>query len=390
MIIISFDAVSDKVWKDNLSLFPNIAAFEKTAEVFLDVETVFLSNTYPTHCSIATGCIPNDHGLISNTEPFPSAHPHWMTDSSLLKKPALWQTAAEAGKTVASVLWPVTCGSPHIRYNIPEAHIRPGGNQLFANFKAGSKYLQLDMFRRFGKELDGEKQPALDRFTTSCAVDILTRKKPDLTFVHLICYDDFSHVYGSDSEEVNTAFKSLDENLGRLLEAAGEDMPVIIVSDHACLPVHTTLTPNDILVEMGLLKKCDGDKLGYEYGEHNAFIECCGGSAFFHPGSLPKNVTMSVRDKVAGAEGFLRFLTQDEMHESGRGSLPFGYGLKEGYEADNLSIHQKGTHGYPVDMPDYRVFYAIRGNGFSPGKISYGGSILDIAPIAANLMGISS
>ena len=388
MLIISFDAVSDRIWNDILSRYPNIADFAKTAELTVGVQPVFLSNTYPTHCSIATGCLPNDHGLISNTEPFPSGDPNWTADASLLKKPALWQSAAEAGKTVAAVLWPVTCGSPHIRYNIPETHIKPGENQLLTNLKAGSKFLQIDMFLRHRKKMNGVKQPELDDFTTSCAVDILEKKRPDLTFVHLICYDALSHTFGPDSDEIKIAYESLDENLGRLLKASGEDMPVIIVSDHSCHPVHTTLTPNDILVEMGLLEKHSDKNLGYKPGEYGSYIECCGGSAFFHSGTLPESITMSVKNRISDSEGFLRFLTQDEMNESGRGSLPFGYGLKNGYMAENLPNDEKGAHGYPTDMPGSQVFYAVRGKGFTPGKTNHGGSILDVAPIAAKLLGI--
>ena len=373
MLIISFDAVSDTVFKDKLLRYPNISSFAKTAEVNLGVESVFLSNTYPTHCSIATGRLPADHGVISNTEPFPVSNPKWTTEAYLFKVKPLWQSAAEAGMKVAAVLWPVTCGSPHIRYNIPEVHIQPGENQIAANLKAGSKLLQLDMLLRYKSKLKGESQPELDDFITSCAADILARKKPGLTFVHLICYDSLSHIHGPGSDELTPAYESLDKNLGRLLEAAG-DRPVIIVSDHACLPVHTCLNPNDMLSDTGLAKEC--------------FFECCGGSAFFYPGTLPENVTMEIQEKVSESEGFLRFLTESEMRDSGRGDLPFGYGLKEGYLADHLPCDHKGTHGYTVDMPGYRVFYAIRGEGFTPGAANTGGSILDIAPIAKKMLGI--
>ena len=373
MLIISFDAVSDTVFKDKLLFYPNISSFAKTAEVRLGVETVFLSNTYPTHCSIATGLLPKDHGVISNTEPFPDPNPKWTTEASLFKSKPLWQSASEAGLKVAAVLWPVTCGSPHIRYNIPEVHIQPGENQVRANLKAGSKLLQLDVLLRYKSLLKGEKQPELDDFITSCAAYILKKKKPALTFVHLICFDAFSHRHGPYSDELEPAFESLDKNLGRLLQAAG-DKPVMIVSDHACVSVHTCLNPNDMLYDMGLAEKC--------------FFECCGGSAFFYPCGIPENVTIEVKEKVAGSVGFSRFLTESEMRDSGRTALPFGYGLMEGYMVDHLPCDHKGTHGYPTDMPDYRVFYAVRGDGFSPGKTSTGGSILDINSIAKKMLRI--
>jgi hypothetical protein len=312
--------------------------------------------------------------VISNTEPFPVENPRWTTEASIFKVKPLWQTAAEAGLKVAAILWPVTCGSSHIRYNIPEVHIRPGENQIIANLKAGSKLLQLQMLHRYSSRLKGENQPELDDFITSCAVDILTRKKPDLTFVHLICYDAFSHIHGPYSDELDPAYEALDKNLGRLLDAAGDDRPVIVLSDHACLPVHTCLNPNDMIKDMGLSGKC--------------FFECCGGSAFFYPDKLPENATIEIQERIAASKGFSRFLTESEMRESGRGDLPFGYGLKEGYLADHLPCDHKGTHGYPSDMPWYRVFYAVRGKGFTPGRVNTGGSILDIANIAKRMLGL--
>ncbi|MDR0396313.1 MAG: ectonucleotide pyrophosphatase/phosphodiesterase [Oscillospiraceae bacterium] len=384
LLIVSFDALSSAEWEDIQPRFPNIAAFAKSASVTLDARSVFPTNTYPVHCSVATGRPPREHGVLGNTEPFPSLDPRWIVDESAIKAKTIWQAAAEAGLTSAAVLWPCTCGSRYIRWNVPETHIRRGENQILANLRAGGKILQARLMLKYGGLLDGVRQPALDNFVTACAADILRGKRPDLTMVHLTCYDLIRHHNPYGSPELQTAYASLDRSLGILLEAAGKDTAVIVFSDHAQLDVHTIVIPNDILVGMGLMGRGAN---GFEPGESGCFVECCGGSAFFHAGALNDEDTARVRAAIAGSEGFGRFLTEEETLESGRAQLPFGFSAKLGYCYDNVQSGERGNHGYPADMPDYCVFYAVRGEGFKPGA-RRGGSLLDVAPIAAGILGI--
>jgi hypothetical protein len=384
LLIVSLDALSSREWEAMAARYPNAAAFARGASASLDARSVFPTNTYPVHCSVATGRPPREHGVTSNTEPFPSRRSRWITSASAIRAKTLWQAAREAGLTSAAALWPCTAGSPDIRWNIPEIHVQPGENQIITNLRSGSFLLQLRMVLRYGKLLDGARQPALDNFVAACAVDVLRRKRPDLTLVHLTCYDTLRHHNPYGSPALETAYASLDGHLGRLLDAAGKDTTAIVFSDHAQLDVHTVLTPNDILVEMGLIG-VGAD--GYEPGGHRCFIECCGGCAFFHAGGLPGDGTARVREAAAASEGFGRFLTDEEMDVSGRAGLAFGFSAKRGYCYNSIKADEKGNHGYPLDMPDYNVFYAVRGKGFTPGA-RRGGSLLDIAPIAAGILGL--
>ncbi|MDR2514940.1 MAG: ectonucleotide pyrophosphatase/phosphodiesterase [Christensenellaceae bacterium] len=387
LLMVSFDAVPSDEWA-GLCAHPNIAAFAARARVTLDVQSVFPTNTYPVHCSVITGRQPCDHGVIGNTEPFPKRHPRWVTDAAAIRSKTLWQAAREQGLTVASVLWPCTGFAREIRWNVPELPPRPGQNQLLANLRAGSKLLQAGLFLKYGKMLKGVDQPGLDAFVTACAADLLRRKNPDLTLVHLTAYDTLCHRYGRGAAELSTAFEALDQNLGILLKAAGPDVGVIVFSDHAQLNVHSARTPNDLLVELGLLNRGETENEPYAPGAFGCFIECCGGSAFFHAGSLSGGKIALVREKIAASDGFLRFLTEEELRSSGRGDLAFGYGLREGYIAEASPEAHKGNHGYPLDMPDYTVFYAAMGDGLTPGERGSGGSLLGIAPLAAQMLGI--
>ena len=379
MLIISFDAVGDDEF-DRLTEYPAFSAFYKQSAVFRSVPTTFVSNTYPIHASIVTGLLPNAHGLISNVGQFPVKHPEWNAREDNIRVKTLWQAAAAQGIDTAAVFWPVTAFSKTIRYNIPEVLPRPGKSQLIASMRAGSKCLQLKMILKYRKLLGDGSQPGRDYFGAACMAYILRKYKPGLALMHLTAYDSICHKYGKGSAALETALESLDRNLALLLEAAGEDRDVIVLTDHSQINVHTTVTPNDILAEAGLMRK---ENEAWLPGESGCFIECCGGSAFFHPGSLRDSRIDELRVSIEQSEGFRRFLTVDEMRGSGYEGAAFGFCAQAGYSFAAFGPGHASEHGYPPDMPDYSVFYMARGFDLEPGSATPGGSLLDIAPLAA-------
>jgi len=384
MLIISYDAIGD-IEFENLMGYPAFRSLAEKSAVFRDVSTVFISNTYPVHTSVVTGVLPCEHGVTSNTECFPSADPVWNGSEKMIKAKTVWQHATEKGIKTAAVLWPVTGFSKTINYNIPEVIPRPGKSQIAASLKAGSPFLQLKMFLRYGKIMKGYKQPQLDNFSAACMTDILRGKlrrakrgkKPYLALMHLTAYDTICHEYGPGSAETQTAFEAMDANLAVLLDAADDD-DVIVFSDHAQIEIHTVTDPNSILVNEGLIFRTGN---GYQSGESGCFFELAGGSAFFHAGKLDVKRIEDLRSLAVKSEGFYRFLTAGEMRETGRNEAAFGICAKAGFCYEISGKMKKGNHGYPLDMEDYKVFYMVKGFGLKPGAVTYGGSLLDIAPL---------
>ncbi|MDR2655144.1 MAG: ectonucleotide pyrophosphatase/phosphodiesterase [Oscillospiraceae bacterium] len=380
LLIISFDAVGDHLFEELLRL-KNFAAFAAQCTAARGVSSVFLTNTYPVHASVATGLSPGRHGVISNTEPFPGAFPRWNYHARRLKAVPLWKAAHSAGLRSAAVLWPVTGGAKEIRYNLPELMVQPGQSQLIENMREGSRFMQLRLWLRYGHLMNGLTQPDLDNFSTACMLNILKSHRPELAFMHWTAYDTLCHKYGEESA-VKEALPALDKNLGLLLNAAGDGASVILFSDHAQIDLKHEILPNDILVGMGLLKKAP--EKGYEEGA--TYIECCGGSAFMHPGRAGFDMLKEIRRRIQELEGFERFLTTDELLECGRPELPFGFCAKPGFSFEIFGKGEKGQHGYPRGYDNYGVFYMARGQYVPQGRSVSGGSLLDIAPIAVRLL----
>jgi hypothetical protein len=93
---------------------------------------------------------------------------------------------------------------------------------------------------------------------------------------------------------------------------------------------------------------------------------------------------------VERSKGFNRFLTKDELYESGYETVPFGFCAKVGYSFSPAPSqkNEKANHGYTLDMPDYSVFYAVKGLGMRRGRTVKGGSLLDIASLVARRLGL--
>jgi predicted AlkP superfamily pyrophosphatase or phosphodiesterase len=226
--------------------------------------------------------------------------------------------------------------------------------------------------------MNGIRQPQLDRFSTACMADILREKKPDLALMHLTSYDSLCHAHGTDSPEAEEGLRTLDECLGVLLKAITPDTAVILFSDHSQLPAASHILPNELLVERGFLAR-----EGEGYAPDGCYVECCGGSAFLHPGEMTAQQMDEFAKAIASAEGFARFLSEEELRTCGRSELPLGFAAKPGYAFHTKKGYEVANHGYPLDVPDYRVFYLLCGDSYQPGATASGGDLLDVAPFVA-------
>lgn len=402
VILISFDAVgSDEL--DELLTLPNFSRLAGQGTLFRDMQTVFISNTYPVHTSVATGVPPSMHGIISNTFIDPAEEGAWCYDSRRIKAKTLWYAAREKGLKTAAVLWPVTGYSKDINWNLPEAVIRKGENQVVQNLKAGSFFIQMQAFFRHRHLMRGISQPSLDNFAVHVMRDIISEKKPDFMLLHLTSFDTICHQYGRSAAETKKALEYLDGFLGEIRAVLEKDTTVIVFSDHAQLDVHTNLHPNLLLEKMGFLKQTESYDEVFKksvniISDYRYFFHYAGGSAFLFGGlnsvssANAKEDTECIKKEVLAMEGVDRLLSADEMRESGFGAPSplypsgalFGICAKSGYHFGDTH-YEKGTHGYPLDRLHYATFCAVNKKTDEVACTS----VLDITKLAARELGLS-
>ena len=383
LLLVSFDAVgSDELVR--LQEMPNFKRIFAKGSVFPRLKTVFISNTYPVHASIATGVVPGVHGLISNVMVQPEkTRPWWNYDSRLLKAKPLWDLAAAKGLKTAAVMWPVTAYAKNIRWNVPEIMTREGESQVSANLRTGSKLIQLYSYLRHKNLLRGIEQPERDRFAAASMGDIISLGHPDLMLMHLTAYDSMCHKYGKGTPETDDALREMDMMLGMLADRAGFSegkTTVIVFSDHSQLNVHTAVDPNRILDVLGYLRyKEDGTVT-----DARAFFQNCDGSSFCFNRELDEDQLELVKNAVLADTAVERLLSDEEMAESGyAGQAAFGVCAKRGFYFNAVNL-EKATHGYPTNYPDYDVFFAVSESWPEPESRS----ILDVTKAARKILEI--
>ena len=380
LLLVSFDAVGS----DELTVLrelPNFRRIFANGSIFPDLRTVFISNTYPIHASVATGVVPAEHGIISNVMLQPDKpKPWWNYDSRLLKAEPVWEKAAKKGLKTAAVMWPVTAYADGIVWNFPEIMTKENESQVRANLRCGSKLPQLVSYVLHRKLLRGIEQPERDRFASACMLDAIHLIRPDLMLMHLTAYDSLCHEFGRGSDQTMTALREMDSNLGALYDACDDGTSVIVFSDHAQLNVHTAVDPNRILEMMGYLDYHDDGTVANERG---VFQNCDGSSFFFNRGLEAKQIEL-VKDAVQADCSVERLLTGAEMAESGyAGIADFGICAKPGYYF-HVRNNEKATHGYPVDYPNYGVFFAVSEPWPDPDT----NSILEVTKASRKILGI--
>ncbi|WDC84663.1 alkaline phosphatase family protein [Caloramator sp. mosi_1] len=147
---------------------------------------------------------------------------------------------------------------------------------------AGSKLFQLSIYKKYGKLLDGLKQPNLDDFVLESTLFTLKNKEPNLLLVHFTDLDTQKHIYGTKSENATKAILRHEERLKRIFETASNlGYKIVILGDHGSLDVHSAISINSYLKEQKLL----------DY----VYFKSCDGSAYIY---LRREVPIGIKDKI--------------------------------------------------------------------------------------------
>ena len=133
LIVISMDALI----REDLELLRHMPSFSWMLEQGARVErvrSIYPTLTYPCHVTMATGCYPDKHGVVTNTEFLPGVEQlPWQWYHRSVTCEDLLDVCKRAGMTTAAVGWPVTGNHPSVDWLVDE--IWPQGNYTMERFK---------------------------------------------------------------------------------------------------------------------------------------------------------------------------------------------------------------------------------------------------------------
>ena len=383
---------------------PNLRRFLKEGTYAEGVQGVVPTVTYPSHTTLITGVWPAKHGILGNAtfDPLRKNAEGWYWYSEDIKVPTLWDAAAQAGRTTASVQWPVSVGA-HVNWLIPEfwrANTPEDAKLLRAVSTPG---LLEEAERELGPYAGGVAATAdADKIRGKFASWILEKKHPALLTLHLIALDHIEHETSPFSVEAIATLEELDGVIGEVRATAEKLAPgrsyIAVVSDHGFAKTENQLDLFAAFRDAKLFAMDDKGKItGWK-----AIPWVTGGSAAIVMKDPNDTATLGeVRElltKVAGdpANGIDRVLEADQLHK--RGGYPtasFFVSLKPGWKTGSsltdpllMKVKLGGTHGELPDVPDLRASFFLVGPGVAAGKSLGLMDMRDIAPTLAHAAGL--
>jgi len=385
---------------------PTLRRFMKEGTYAEGVTGIVPTVTYPSHTTLVTGVWPVKHGIFANTtfDPLQQNNQGWYWYAEDIRVPTLWDVAAAAGRTTASVQWPVTVGA-RITWNIPEF--------WRASTPDDAKLLRAVSTRGLLEEARAELGEYRGGIDTSAQADesrgrytewILEKKRPALLTLHLSSLDHIEHETGPFSSEDIVVLEAIDGVIGRIRDIAEKLAPgrayIAVVSDHGFVRTDSQLDVVPVFRDAKLITVNDKGKVT----DWKAMPWMTGGSIAVVLKDPNEAATLAqVRDLLAKlasdpANGIDRVLDADELHQ--RGGFPtasFFVSLKPGWrtgfalEGPVLSKTKTvgGTHGALPDLPDLRASFFLVGPGVPAGRSLGLIDMRDVAPTLAHEVGLS-
>jgi predicted AlkP superfamily pyrophosphatase or phosphodiesterase len=384
---------------------PHLRKFLHEGTYAQGVTGVIPTVTYPSHTTLMTGVWPAKHGILANQtfDPLQKNHEGWYWYAEDIRVPTLWDAASAAGRTTASIQWPVTVGAK-INWNIPELWRAGTAEDAKLLRVVSTPGLLAEAKAAIGEYRGGiDATPESDEVRGKYAAWILENKHPGLLTLHLIALDHIEHEAQPFSPKAMAVLERLDAVIGKVWDAAEHVAPgrayVAVVSDHGFVNYGQQLNLFPAFEKAKLFSLDDKGKIS----DWRAMPWETGGSAAIVLKD-PKNAltlatvrTLLTKLSADPANGIDRVLEGEELHE--RGGYPnasFFVGLKPGWRTGTSltgpvlsSVKAGGTHGELPDLPDLRSAFFLVGPGVPAGKNLGLVDMRDVAPTLAKVAGLS-
>ena len=384
---------------------PNLRRFLQEGAYAEGVTGVVPTVTYPSHTTLVTGVWPATHGILANTtfDPLQKNFQGWYWYSEDIRAATLWDTAAQGGRSTASIQWPVTVGAK-ITWNIPEFW-RAGTPDDAKLLRAVSTHGLLEEAAGEIGEYHGgiDASAEGDEVRGKYAVWLLEKKRPGLLTLHLTALDHIEHETGVFSAESIATIERLDGVIGKVREAAEHVAPgraiVAVVSDHGFANYDQEL---NLFVAFREAKLFTVDDKGKIMDWRAMPWETGGSAAIVLKDTQDKATLDEVRTLLAKlladpADGIDRVLEAEELHK--RGGYPnasFFVSLKPGWRTGAAmtgpvvaKVKPGGTHGQLPDVPELRAAFFVVGPGIPAGRNLGLIDMRDVAPTLAKEAGLA-
>jgi predicted AlkP superfamily pyrophosphatase or phosphodiesterase len=216
--------------------------------------------------------------------------------------------------------------------------------------------------------------------------------------VYLAALDHSEHQYGPFSPEANATLETIDTLIGKLQEAAHEQMAVVVVSDHGFLSVSKDVNIFAALREASLITV--DEALHVKSWAATVWPSGGTGAVMINPSAPPgtKERAAALFDKLLKDpdSGIARVLSAEQVRQlGGWPAAQFVVELKPGYTfglrpSGPLVTESayRGMHGYVPDRKEMNSAFFITGPGITAGKSLGEIDMRDIAPTLAAILGV--
>ena len=411
LIVISLDAL---VFEDleYLKTKPTFRMLIENGAMVERMHSIYPSLTYPCHITMATGCYPDKHGIVNNTQLVCKTNPLWFFDHENVKCEDILDACKKSGYTTASVGWPISGHHKSVDYLVNECWPRAGApieeyREVYIE-NGTPEWLFDEVVAPFLWMRVGRKQPESSYFLTRICAEIIRKHQPDILMLHQGNIDSYRHKTGVFSDLVTIGLDECESMVTMLVQAtkdAGvfEQTNFVVTADHGHLNTTRMVKLNSLFASLGLIEV---DKNG-EVVDYKVWCKSSGMSAQIYlkdPNDehLKNEVYALLKEKRdEGLWGISEVYTKAEinkMHLDGDfsfvvetdGFTSFSEDWNGAFGsawADGGRCELKGNHGFHPDKGPRPPFIAC-GPAFLNGARISNAELVDGAPTYAKVMGV--